>query len=93
MLDIAFERKKVLMHNIDLDDSLEQFGPERYAYDEDGYIKSKTTSKGTTTYSYGTLGELKEVVLPNGDIITYRHNANNQRVAKLKNGEVVEKYL
>jgi len=28
----------------DLDDSLKQFGPERYAYDEDGYIKSKTTS-------------------------------------------------
>ena len=41
------------------------------------------------TYSYGTLGELKEAVLPNGDIITYRHNANNQRVAKLKNGEVI----
>ncbi len=77
----------------DLNDSLEEIGPERYAYDEDGYIKSKSTSEGTTTYDYGSLGELKEVVLPNGDIITYRHNANNQRVAKLKNGEVVEKYL
>ena len=77
----------------DLDDSLEQFGPERYAYDEDGYIKSKSTSEGTTTYDYGSLGELKEVTLPNGDIITYRHNANNQRVVKLKNVEVVEKYL
>jgi len=34
-----------------------------------------------------------EVTRHNGDIITYKHNANNQRVAKLKNGEVVEKYL
>ncbi|WP_345975317.1 hypothetical protein [Sulfurimonas sp. HSL3-7] len=33
------------------------------------------------------MGELKEVSLPNGDIITYKQTADNQRVAKLKNGE------
>ena len=44
------------------------------------------------------MGELKEVSIYNPaqdttKIITYRHNANNQRVAKLINGDVVEKYL
>jgi len=39
------------------------------------------------------LGELKEVSLPNGDIISYEHNVNNQRVARLKNGVITDKYL
>ncbi len=46
----------------------------------------------TTTYTYGAMGELKEVVTPN-QTITYKHNANNQRVAKLIDNQIVEKYL
>jgi hypothetical protein len=44
-------------------------------------------------YSYGTLGELREVKLPDQTIIKYYQNANNQRVAKEVNGTIVEKYL
>jgi len=62
-----------------------------YKYNNDGYLSEKTKN-GTTTYSYGTLGELKEVVTPT-QTISYKQNANNQRVAKLINGEIVEKYL
>lgn len=75
-----------------LDDQLVVYGDNTYRYDEDGYLSEKTTPEGTTTYDYGTLGELKEVVTPTRTI-TYQHNANNQRVAKLINGQVVEKYL
>ena len=50
------------------------------------------TPDGTTTYSYGTLGELQEVNTPT-QTITYKHNVNNQRVTKLINDQVVEKYL
>jgi len=75
-----------------LDDSLVVYGDNSYLYDEDGYLQTKTTPQGTTTYSYGTLGELKEVVTPT-KTISYKHNANNQRVAKLINNQVVEKYL
>ena len=50
-------------------------------------------NEGTTHYSYGTLSELKSVVKPDGTIIEYVHNANNQRVAKKVNGQITEKYL
>jgi len=76
-----------------IDDTIEQFGKDSYHYNVDGYLETKTNQSGTSRYSYGSLGELKEVTLANGDIISYQHNVNNQRVAKLKNGEIVEKYL
>jgi len=50
------------------------------------------TPDGTTTYQYGAFGELQRVVTPT-QTIEYLHNANNQRVAKKINGEIVEKYL
>ncbi|CAA6803997.1 MAG: Odd Oz/ten-m homolog 4 [uncultured Sulfurovum sp.] len=75
-----------------LDDQLEVYGNNTYRYDNDGYLSEKTTPNGTTTYSYGTLGELKKVLTPT-QTIEYLHNANNQRVAKKVNGEIVEKYL
>jgi len=45
-----------------------------------------------TFYNYGTLGELKKVITPT-KTISYQQNANNQRVTKLINGQIVEKYL
>ena len=76
-----------------LDDTIDQFGKDSYHYNSDGYLETKTNQEGTTHYTYGSLGELKEVTLPNGDVITYEHNVNNQRVTKLKNGQVIERYL
>jgi len=75
-----------------LDDNLVVYGDNTYRYDEDGYLNEKTTPNGTTTYSYGTLGELLSVVTAT-KTITYKHNANNQRVAKLIDGQITEKYL
>jgi RHS repeat-associated protein len=75
-----------------LDDNLIVYGQNTYGYDEDGYLQTKTTPDGTTTYSYGTMGELLSVATPTKTII-YQHNANNQRVAKLVNNQIVEKYL
>ena len=75
-----------------LDDNLVVYGQNTYKYDEDGYLSEKTTPEGSTAYSYGTLRELKEVVTPT-HTIAYQQNALNQRVAKLVDGVVVEKYL
>ena len=66
--------------------------PYNLRYDDDGYLEEKVTPDGSTTYSYGTLGELIQVVTPT-QTITYKHNANNQRVSKEVNGTVTEKYL
>ena len=75
------------------EDQLKSYGTTEYEYDEDGYLKTKTTPTGTTTYTYGIFGELKSVTKEDGTLIEYKHNANHQRVAKLINGEVVKKYL
>jgi len=75
-----------------LDDQLVVYGDNSYRYDDDGYLVEKVTPDGSTTYSYSTLGELKEVVTPT-QTISYLHNANNQRVAKLVDGTITERYL
>jgi RHS repeat-associated protein len=88
---------KVKRVNIDsiytVEDQLEKVGDTLYAYNEDGYLSSKVTPRGTTEYHYGTLGELRSVVLEDATVIEYLHNANNQRVAKKVNGIITEKYL
>jgi len=80
-----------------LDDNLVVYGDNSYLYDEDGYLKTKTTPQGATNYSYGTRGELLAVTTTTSTgsvtVITYKHNALNQRVAKLVDGVIVEKYL
>jgi len=75
-----------------LDDQIVTYGDNTYQYNDDGYLQSKITPNGTTTYQYGVFGELQKVVIPT-KTIEYLHNANNQRVAKKINGEIVEKYL
>jgi RHS repeat-associated protein len=66
---------------------------ETYQYDKDGYLSSKQDTNGTTSYEYGIFGELKKVVLPDGKVIEYLHNANHQRIAKKVNSVITEKYL
>ena len=83
-----------------LDDQIEVYANNTYTYDEDGYLKQKVTPINTTNYTYLELGELKEVsILSNtqnttlNKTITYKHNASNQRIAKLVNGVITQKYL
>jgi RHS repeat-associated protein len=64
-----------------------------YSYNQDGQLTSKINNKENTEYKYDTFGNLKEVILPNNDKITYIYNANNQRTAKLINNQIEEKYL
>ena len=54
---------RVISNHI-LDNQLEVYGDNTYQYNDDGYLQTKTTPDGTTTYSYGAMGELLEVVTP-----------------------------
>ncbi|MFT7879816.1 MAG: hypothetical protein ABXS91_05410, partial [Sulfurimonas sp.] len=45
-----------------LDDQLEVYGDNSYRYDDDGYLIEKITPDGTTTYTYGTMGELSRTI-------------------------------
>ncbi len=79
--------------NVNKDDQVISYQGINYQYDDDGYLSSKQDTNGTTTYEYGIFGELKKVVLPDGKVIEYLHNANHQRIAKKVNSVITEKYL
>ncbi|QKT02700.1 RHS domain-containing protein [Ectothiorhodospiraceae bacterium 2226] len=75
-----------------LGDQLQTNGDSSYAYDANGRLKERTTAGVTTRYHYSSLGRLERVETPD-KLIEYRHNAYGNRVAKLVDGEVVERYL
>jgi YD repeat-containing protein len=53
-----------------------------YQYDLDGFLQSKTTTEGTTSYDCSTRGELLSVDLPDGTDIEYVHDPLGRRIAK-----------
>ena len=77
-------------------DQLETQGNVTYSYDSDARLSEKLVVDGEnselTTYVYDSVGRLKQVDTPEKSI-TYRHNALGNRVAKLVDGVLVEKYL
>ncbi|MET4027304.1 RHS repeat-associated protein [Marinobacter sp. MBR-99] len=75
-----------------LGDQLQGFGNTSYTYDGNGRLSQKTTGTDVTTYDYDSQGRLKQVQTPD-HTIEYRHNALGNRVAKVKDGQVVERYL
>ncbi|MCP4347388.1 MAG: RHS repeat-associated core domain-containing protein, partial [Desulfobacterales bacterium] len=56
-------------------------------------LEKKTDASGDTLYDYSSRGELLSVTLPDSTVIEYVHDPYGRRIAKKKNGTVVEKYL
>jgi RHS repeat-associated protein len=77
----------------DIEDHLLTVGADTYLYDADGFLVARYTSEGTTTYTYASTGELKQVVLPDGKTTEYLHDPLGRRIAKKVNGIITEKYL
>ncbi len=77
----------------DAEDRLLTAGDSTYAYDADGYLRTKTTPDGVTTYTYDTRGALRAVALPDGRTIEYVIDPLGRRIAKKVDGIITEKYL
>jgi len=77
----------------DDEDRLLSAGNADYQYDRDGFLESKITSEGTTSYNYSSRGELLSVNLPDGTIIEYINDPLGRRIAKKVDGEITKKYL
>ncbi len=75
------------------EDQLLSVGTATYQYDQDGFLWNKVDGADTTSYDYSSRGELLQVDLPSGDIITYQHDPLGRRIAKVVNGSITEKYL
>jgi RHS repeat-associated protein len=77
----------------DEEDHLLTAGGDVYQYDADGYLQSKSTGSGDTTYTYSSRGELLSVALPDSTLIEYVHDPLGRRVAKKIDGTIVAEYL
>ncbi len=75
------------------EDHLLTAGAVTYAYDLDGFLSSKTDGSDMTTYDYSSRGELLEVQLPDGRILSYEHDPLGRRIVKRIDGTIVAKYL
>jgi RHS repeat-associated protein len=75
------------------EDHLLTSGDTVYTYNMDGYLTSKNEEGRITTYRYNLLGNLLEVILPDGVRISYDYDPLGRRISKRINGVIVEKYL
>lgn len=75
------------------EDHLLTAGSATYQYDLDGFLTTRTDGAAVTTYSYSSRGELLQVDLPDGRVISYDHDPMGRRIAKRIDGAIVEKYL
>jgi RHS repeat-associated protein len=78
---------------LSIEDHVLSAGTDTYQFDVNGYLMSKTSAEGTTSYAYSSRGELLRVDRPDGNILSYVHDPFGRRISKQVNGSTVEKYL
>ena len=78
----------------DEQDRLTRAGIHEYAYTDAGELRSKrdTSAAATTTYDYDAMGALTGVTLPGATRLDYVIDPNGRRVAKKRNGAVVQSF-
>ncbi|WP_374035290.1 RHS repeat domain-containing protein [Bdellovibrio bacteriovorus] len=66
-----------------------------FTYNANGDLLTKTNSATSTTtqYVYDVFGNLTQVTLPSGAVITYEIDALNRRTGKLVNGVVQKRWI
>ncbi len=76
-------------------DRIETYGSIEYTFTLNGELLNKTdTATGDSTdYVYDAMGNLREVTLPNGDVIEYLVDGQGRRVGKLYNGVLGRAWL
>lgn len=53
-----------------------------YSYDTNGNLISKTDASGTTQYAWDFENRLKQVTLPNGNVVAYKYDAIGRRIER-----------
>lgn len=78
---------------VDDQDRLVSYGGATYAYTDNGELTRKVVGTDTTHYTYDALGNLTQVVLPDGTEIGYLIDAQNRRIGKTVNDTLVRAWL
>jgi len=77
---------------LDAQDRLLKMNGVAYAYNDDGQLLTKTATEGVTTYTYDTLGQLRNVQLPSKRV-DYVIDPAGRRVGKRVDGQLVKGFL
>lgn len=77
----------------DEQDRLLSYGESSYTYTANGELATKTEGSQTTQYGYDVLGNLKQVILPDGTVIDYLTDGRNRRIGKKANGVLTQGFL
>jgi RHS repeat-associated protein len=79
----------------DAQDHLTSYGTNEYAYRPDGQLRSKIDSVTgeSTSYAYDALGNLLSVTLPDSKKVEYVVDAQNRRVGKKVDGQLVQGFV
>ena len=64
-----------------------------FTYDDNGHRASRTDADGATTYVHTPDGQLLEVRLPDGTVVSYRYNYWGQLSERLVDGVVTHRYV
>jgi RHS repeat-associated protein len=72
-------------------------GTQSFTYTENGDLETKTDSSGTTAYTYDALGNLRQVVLRQGEsnelLIEYLIDGRNRRIGKKVDDTLVRQWV
>ena len=68
-----------------------QYGSNSYTYSANGELQEKNDTGGSTKYD--VLGNLKEVLLPDGTQIEYLVDGANRRIGRKVNGVLIQGFL
>ena len=74
-------------------DRLLSYNGSIYVYTANGELNTKTKGTTTTNYQYDVLGNLKQVILPNGTHIDYLIDGQNRRIGKKIEGFLKQGFL
>ena len=79
--------------SVDDQDRLVSYGGASYAYTAHGDLSRKVVGTDTTRYTYDALGNLTQVVLPDGTAIGYLLDPQNRRIGRTVNGVLTRAWL
>ena len=77
----------------DAQDRLLTQGSTTYSWDGLGGRRTRTEGASVTRYVHDGLGALHSVTLPDGTVVAYEYDGRQRRVAKLRNGTVVKRWI
>jgi RHS repeat-associated protein len=90
---LSYTGSSLITGTYDAQDRLLTYGSTIYGYTANGELLTKTANSQVTRYAYDEVGNLTQVILPDGTQIDYLIDGQNRRVGKKVNGVLTQALL